>query len=127
MSEVSLSAPTAPTASTAPSAPPPGKTAPMSEKEAYWRGHLERWQRSGLSQSAYSRVHGLRSNQLSYWHRREQRLNVEAASPVGGFVPLQVVGESQGLGVTVRLPSGVVLEGVRASDVELVRALVARL
>jgi len=38
-----------------------------SEKAVYWAGHIEAWQRSGLSQGAYCRRHGLSQNSLSYW------------------------------------------------------------
>ena len=111
-----------------PPTPPPSKTAPVQEKETYWRGHLECWRASGLSQSAYSREHGLRPNQLSYWHRREQRLTTEEGlASAGSFIPLQVVAEVESKGLSVRLPGGAVVEGVTAVNVEVVRQLLVAL
>lgn len=33
----------------------------------YWRGHIDSWRGSGLSQAAYCRRHGLAAQQLSKW------------------------------------------------------------
>ena len=37
------------------------------ENVALWRAHVAAWQKSGLSQSRYSREHGIRQSSLSYW------------------------------------------------------------
>lgn len=114
--------------------PPPDKTASLAEREAYWQAHLERWRASGESQSAYSRRHGLRANQLSYWHCREQRLNDEARTPPlsapsasGGFVPVQVVAPAEPEALAVRLPNGVVIEGITPANLSVVGSLIAQL
>ncbi len=108
--------------------PPPGRGSSLREREAYWKRHVDRWRASGLSQSEYSRQEGLRSNQLSYWYRRDQ-LSKEEKERVSsaGFVPLQVVTAVEVENLSVKLPSGVVIEGVTASNVEVVRELVAQL
>lgn len=108
--------------------PPPGKDSPLSEREVYWRAHLTRWRASGLSQSEYSRQKGLRSNQLSYWHRRAQRLQA-SEQPVldSGFVPLQVMTSGPQEGLTVRLASGVSIEGIRSETLLLATQLIAEL
>lgn len=107
---------------------PPPKTAPVEERELYWRGQIVRWQASGLSQSGYSRENGLRPNQLSYWYRREQRLSAEdKKSPEGGFIPLEVISERELTGLSVKLPSGVVIEGVTVATLEVAHQLIVRL
>ena len=90
--------------------------------------YSERWQARGLSQSAYSREHGLRPNPLSYWHRRERRLAAEEDfASAGGAFPLQVVTEVESTGLSVRLAGGAVVEGVTAINVEVVRQLLVPL
>ena len=41
-----------------------------SEKAAYWSEHIAAWHKSGLSQGAYCRRHGLSQSSLSYWRKR---------------------------------------------------------
>jgi hypothetical protein len=36
----------------------------------YWRRHVEQCARSGLSQAAYCREHGLAVSKFGYWHRK---------------------------------------------------------
>lgn len=106
---------------------PPGKSSPLSEREAYWAEQIRRWRLSGLSQCAYSRREGLRSNQLSYWHRRDQRID-PSPSPAPApskFVPVElkrastVTAPVSGSGLTVRLANGAQLEGIDAQSVDL--------
>ena len=37
---------------------------------AYWRAHIAAWRKSGLSQTCYSREHGISQSSLSYWIQR---------------------------------------------------------
>lgn len=39
-------------------------------REAFWRQHVEGWQRSGLSQQEYCQEHGLVLSTLQTWRRR---------------------------------------------------------
>ena len=41
-----------------------------SEKATYWTEHIATWHKSGLSQGAYCRRHGLSQSSLSYWRKR---------------------------------------------------------
>lgn len=43
----------------------------LESRREYWAGHVSAWRRSGLSQIAYCRDHGLVPRQLGYWLRRE--------------------------------------------------------
>ncbi len=40
------------------------------ERVMFWCAHVEAWRASGVSQSRYSREHGIRQSGLSYWIRR---------------------------------------------------------
>ena len=40
------------------------------ERARYWQRHLDRWERSGLSQAAFCRRHGLKPVTFSWWKRK---------------------------------------------------------
>lgn len=42
----------------------------MTERARYWQRHLDRWGRSGLSQAAYCRRHGLKAVTFAWWKRK---------------------------------------------------------
>lgn len=107
---------------------PPGKDSPLRDREAYWEKHLQRWRASGLSQGEYSRREGLRPNQLSYWHRRDRRLDAASKpSTTSGFVPVQLSTASESSGLTVKLANGVSIEGIEEPTLELATRLIERL
>ena len=55
----------------------------LSKKAVYWAGHISDWQRSGLSQGAYCRQHGLSQSSLSSWRTRLGKTTEKvSASPV---------------------------------------------
>ena len=115
---------------------PPGRSSPLSEREAYWAEQVRRWRASGLSQGAYSRREGLRANQLSYWHRRERRQRqASSCAAASKFVPVEEKRSSSlpasallsGSGLTVRLTNGARLEGIDAQSVDLAAQLLKAL
>lgn len=53
-------------------------------KEEKWRGHIEEWRRSGISQAEYCRRYKLSPKLFTYWKRRLR--NQEPVS----FIPVQV-------------------------------------
>ena len=59
----------------------------ISEKRTFWSGHIEAWHRSGLSQGAYCRQHGLSQSSLSYWRTRLAKAS-EKAAPFVTIVPV---------------------------------------
>ena len=57
----------------------------------HWLNHIEEWQRSGLSQAAYCRLHNLNANSFT-GRLSEFRKKVSSAAPE--LIPVQVnVGE----------------------------------
>ena len=42
----------------------------MTERARYWQRHLDRWERSGLSQAAFCRRHGLKAVTFAWWKRK---------------------------------------------------------
>jgi len=66
-----------------------------SEKAAYWSEHVAAWQRSGLSQGAYCRQHGLSQNSLSYWRKRLGATNDRDAASFVTIVPVPLSPSTQ--------------------------------
>ena len=63
-----------------------------SEKAAYWSEHIAAWQRSGLSQGAYCRRHGLSQSSLSYWRKRVGATNDGEVASFVTIVPVPLLG-----------------------------------
>ena len=51
----------------------------QSERATRWREHVERWRRSGQTQSAYCAEHGVSKKSLSYWIGRWRRGAAQSA------------------------------------------------
>ena len=66
-----------------------------SEKAAYWSEHIAAWHKSGLSQGAYCRRHGLSQSSWGYWRKRLARLANEAAAPCFAIVPVPLSASPQ--------------------------------
>jgi len=60
----------------------------VDSKKAYWTEHIAAWQRSGLSQGAYCRQHGLSQSSLSYWRARLAKASEKAPAPSVTIVPV---------------------------------------
>ncbi|EFL49106.1 putative transposase orf1 for insertion sequence element [Solidesulfovibrio fructosivorans JJ]] len=69
--------------------------AEMGSKKAYWAGHIGRWQRSGLSQGAYCREHGLSQSSLGYWRKRLGATNDREAASFVTIVPVPLLASAQ--------------------------------
>ena len=75
-----------------------------SEKAAYWSEHIVAWHRSGLSQGAYCRRHGLSQSSMGYWRKRlETATGKESASCVT-LVPVPLPASAQPDMATVPAP-----------------------
>ncbi len=96
----------------------------MTERARYWQRHLDRWERSGLSQVAFCRRQGLKAVTLGWWKRKlatgrthirrrgadagrassvaRRRDFVEVAIPGAGMAAYEVVLSG---GVVLRLPA----------------------
>lgn len=96
-------------------------------REAHWQQHIAAWQSSGLSQKSYCDEHGLKSYQLSYWHRKQVKANnlTETANQkTAEFVPITVNTPSTPMrGLSLRLPNGCELSGIEAHHLGLLPSL----
>lgn len=64
--------------------------------------HIEAWQKSGLSRSAYCRLHGLHATTFSGWVRR---YTAPASGRGLGLIPVEVQREADA-GLVLRLSGG---------------------
>ena len=96
--------------------------------EPNWPEHFERWRQSGLTQIEYCRQEELSRHRFKYWRRK---LDPEAfghrPKRESGFVPVKVQRSTVETNLSLALPNGMVVRGIDAGNIELVRPLVEQL
>ena len=95
-------------------------------REAFWQHHVTQWRDSGLSKMAYCQQYALVYHQMVYWCTKATNAQVHSHS--NNFVPVAIapaVDTSRGL--SVRLPSGVAIEGIDERSIALVGKLLEQL
>ncbi|MBN2452594.1 MAG: hypothetical protein JXR77_19580 [Lentisphaeria bacterium] len=75
-------------------------------RREHWRGVVETWRESGLSQAAFCREHQLRPWQFAYWLYQADRPLADGRTPVGSFARVETTG---GSGLRLRI-AGLELE-----------------
>lgn len=70
----------------------------------YWRGHVEDWRQSGLSQIAYCARHGLNIKSFRRWRLKQQA--AAAATPSLTLVPVSVSVPTPGNVIRLHSPGG---------------------
>jgi hypothetical protein len=99
-----------------------------SPREPDWPQHFERWRQSGLTQSEYCRQEQLSRHRFKYWRRKLEPEGVRRRRKrESGFVPVQVRASTGTPSLSLSLPNGMVLRGIDAGNVDLVRRLVEQL
>ncbi|BAH75341.1 IS66 family insertion sequence element accessory protein TnpA [Solidesulfovibrio magneticus] len=66
-----------------------------SEKATYWTEHIAAWHKSGLSQGAYCRRHGLSQSSLSYWRKRLGATDDVGVASFVTIVPVPLLASTQ--------------------------------
>lgn len=98
------------------------------QQEPDWPEHFKQWRQSGLTQSEYCSQAGLSRHRFKYWRRKlEPETFRSRRQQKSGFVPLQVKTSPVVPSLSLTLPNGLVVHGIDASNVELVKQLVAQL
>ena len=64
----------------------------LEQKRSYWKQHIERWQSSGTTQTAYCIQHELKSHLFAYWKKRFVQTDTGIT-----FVPVKIQGGSPAL------------------------------
>ena len=83
----------------------------IGDKMRHWQAHMERWQKSGLSQQVYCRKHGLAMSTFQLWRKR---LRTATESTALEIVPVPVPGvQASRVRPVDESPIGVVIGGGR--------------
>ena len=93
---------------------------------SYWLQQIEAWQSSGQTQQAYCKANKLSYHRFGYWRRKFLQQSQEAQSQKG-FVPVTHSAASQSAGLSLVLPSGLVLRGIAGDNLPIVYQLLSRL
>lgn len=95
---------------------------------SYWLQQIEAWQSSGQTQQAYCKANKLSYHRFGYWRRKFLQQSQEAQSSKGsGFVPVTHSATSRSTGLSLALPSGLVLRGIAGDNLPIVYQLLSRL
>jgi hypothetical protein len=95
---------------------------------AYWRQQIDQWQSSGQSQKTFCQANALSYHRFLYWRGKfkSDTGNRQATQSSGGFVAVDYRPEFNG-GLSLFLPNGLVLRGISADNVPVVRQLLEQL
>ncbi len=94
----------------------------------YWKRQLAAWKQSGQSQRQFCQANALRYSRFLYWRRKLEGLASRPASQqaVGGFAQVAYP-MTDDAGLTLTLPNGLILRGIRADNISVVRQLLDQL
>ena len=100
----------------------------IEEQADYWREHVEAWRSGGDSQAAYCKAHELIYHRFVYWRRKFEggtaRRGKQQAGKGFATVACDPLFDT---GLTLSLPNGLVLRGICAGNVSVVRQLLDQL
>ena len=94
----------------------------------YWQQQIGLWKSSGQSQAKFCQTNDLLYHRFGYWRRKFERGlgHREEKRDSGGFATVDYRPEANG-GLTLSLPNGLVLRGICADNVSVVRQLLEQL
>jgi len=94
-----------------------------------WASHIQSWQKTQQSQSAYCRDHDLNYHRFTYWRRKLVNQASLARHPAqrSGFIPVEPCSSVAAQNLTATLPNGVLLQGITASNLTVVKQLLGLL
>jgi len=106
----------------------------MSNQEAnntlasYWQQQIQAWEASDQSQTAFCRSNELSYHRFGYWRRKFlQPVDQQSSPGTPGFVPVAVRSHALTSGLSLTLPSGLILQGITTDNLPLVDQLLERL
>ena len=94
----------------------------------YWRQQVNSWKNTGQSQAKFCQANELPYHRFVYWRQKFERGpgSGQAKRESGGFATVDYRPETNG-GLTLSLPNGLVLRGICADNVPVVRQLLEQL
>ena len=94
----------------------------------YWHQHVDNWKNSCQSQAKFCQANELPYHRFVYWRQKFERGpgGRQEKRESGGFATVDYRPETKG-GLTLSLPNGLVLRGISADNVLVVRQLLEQL
>ena len=94
----------------------------------YWRQQVDNWKNSCQSQAKFCQANELSYHRFVYWRRKVERGRDgrQDKRESGGFATVDYRDDAN-CGLTLSLPNGLVLRGISASNVSVVRQLLEHL
>ena len=94
----------------------------------HWQQKIEQWQSSNQSQKTFCQENGLSYHRFLYWRGKSKNdaTNRQAGQASGGFAVVDYRQDVIG-GLSLSLPNGLVLRGISADNVPVVRQLLEQL
>ena len=96
-------------------------------RRSFWQHHVDQWSTSGLSKMAYCKQYSLAYHQFVYWSNKEQQSVANQHGKSSGFVALTVATQTSNQSLSIRLPNGIMIEGINDRSVALVGMLLEQL
>ena len=95
---------------------------------AYWKKRVDDWKCAGTSQIKFCQANELPYHRFVYWRQKFERGpgSRQAKRQSGGFATVDYRPETNG-GLTLSLPNGLILRGICADNVPVVRQLLEQL
>lgn len=94
----------------------------------YWQRQLAAWKQSGQSQRQFCQINALPYSRFLYWRRKlEGFAGRPGSQQVGGGFAQVAYQTTNDTGLTLSLPNGLILRGIRADNVSVVRHLLDQL
>jgi len=90
-----------------------------------WGRHIQNWQNTEQNQSAYCRDQDLNYHRFTYWRRKFANQANPPRHPIqrSGFIPVKPCSSEGTQSLTATLPNGVLLQGITASNLPVVKQL----
>jgi hypothetical protein len=95
---------------------------------AYWQQHIDQWKISGQSQAKFCQTNDLSYHRFVYWRHKFEHGpgGRQETRESGGFATVDYRPDANS-GLTLSLPNGLVLRGISADNVPVVRQLLEQL
>jgi len=96
--------------------------------DGYWQQQVEAWKLTGLSQAEFCKVNELLYHRFVYWRGKFDGISrkSQANKNQGGFAAVNVRHDVD-RGLTLSLPSGLVMRGICSENLSVVRQLLEQL
>lgn len=101
------------------------KTETPSKLQCFWESHVNAWEETHLSQTAYCQKHKLQIHRFGYWKRKLIPGN-ETSTETQGFVQLIPTSHHPkplNSSLTLQLPNQLRIEGITTENLHLVKQL----